>query len=149
MIDWAGMNNTLVAIRDRRNSLMADLRENLKSRKTIRDQLAAANAALEQAIGDLAGEAGQARTPADLPAPAPAPAIQTRETLRDRRREDIEARAAHALTAAGGTMANRDLASLLGVSPHGLEALLRGSTRVQKVHDGRIGNEVTTWVLQK
>ena len=146
MVSSVGMNTTsLVTLRDRRNQLTAALRDNLTARKTIRAQLALANAQLEQAIGDLGG----ATAPDPVLTVAPVASVATRESIQDRRRVETEAQAVRVLTAAGGSLANKDLASLLGVSPHGLEGLLRGSTRVEKVHDGRIGNEVTTWVIKK
>lgn len=125
------------------------LDDNAAERKRLTDALAAAEAELEAAIAGISGPA----------ASAPVMTITTRRDIAKARRDAVEAGAIRALRAAGGRLSNRDLARMLGVSPHGLEPLLKTSTAVRKIHVSYVHpvtnkvralvaeNEATAWVL--
>ncbi len=53
-----------------------------------------------------------------------------------------------ALRAAGGSLSNKDLASLIGQDSHGLSGLLCDCDLIEKIRTGRMNNEVVAWKLK-
>lgn len=75
--------------------------------------------------------------------------LETSAILAEARRKRIEGQVLLILSACGGIMTNQDLA--MGLNPpqdaHGLAGLLSKFPRVERFHDGRLGNELMSWKL--
>lgn len=133
-------------IRERRDivvRLRGELSRDFEARKAKRDLLKKAEGDLEMAIG---GEMQTSMDATSLVLPDSREPV-TNATIKEKRRELIWEQVVKALKACGGRADNMKLASLTGASPHGLAGILTGCPFVRKVHDGRAGNEVTSWEI--
>lgn len=119
--------------------------ENLDQRKAINDSIVKKETELKLAL------AGGKQANLDMqPLKLDTTDCETNKEIKERRRAEVQKRALMALKAApGGRMSGKGLASLIGVNPHGLDGLLVGAEGFEKVHDGRVGNEQTHYVLKK
>lgn len=134
-------NQAKVAL-DRRDRCRAEMRDALAKQRDLKANLLTSQADLELSIGGI-----QRSIIEDVAHVEPAK-HETAQALRTARQRAVADACVKALHALGGRASCVDLASLVGVSSHGLGGLIDGDPRIVKSHDGRLNN-VQTWYALK
>lgn len=116
----------------------ADMESALEFQRQLKQSLLKAQADLELAIG------GIQRDLIEVIATVEPAKHETAASLRTARQQSVADACVKALIAMGGRASCVDLASLVGVSAHGLGGLIDWDKRMVKEHDGRLQNQ-TTW----
>jgi len=121
----------------------AEMEAALETQRAIKQNIVKANAEFEAAVGGIQTDL------LDMPEIAePEPGVITTNTdIHERRRKAVADAAVKVLAAYNGRISGIDLASLLGVSSHGIDGLIGGDERIVKRHDGRLGNVQTFYEL--
>ncbi len=123
-----------------------DIAKNLDSRKELRRKEQKAYAEFLEATG---GGVQESIDEADEEHALHVSAhdVVTANAHSEKRRATIVAGALRVLKAAGGRMANTDLAAYLRLDPHGVAGYLAGADTIRKEYNGRVGNGKLEWVL--
>ncbi len=124
--------------KDKRDRVRADMTTALEHQRTLKAALMRAQAEVELSIGGI-----QRTIVEDLGYVEPAHHA-TAQSLRTARHRATADASVLALRAMGGRASCVDLATLVGVSAHGLGGLIDADPRMRKTHDGRLQN-VQTW----
>ncbi len=133
--------NQLKAAQTRRDRHRADMRDALARQRDLKVHLLAAQAELELSIG------GVQRSMIDDLAHVEPAKHETAASLRTARQRAVADACVKVLRAFGGRASCTDLASLVGVSSHGLGGLIDTDPRMVKGHDGRLNNVATFYAL--
>ncbi len=124
-----------------------DIAKNLEARKELRRKQQKAYAEFLEATGGGVQESIEDEEDEDHALHAAAGEVVTANAHSEKRRATIVAGALRVLKAAGGRMANTDLAAYLRLDPHGVAGYLAGSEAIRKEYNGRVGNGKLEWVL--
>lgn len=133
--------NQLRASQTKRDRARAEMRDAIAKQRELKASLLAAQAELELSIG------GIQRSMIEEVAHVEPAHHQTAQGLRTARQKAVADACVKVLHAMGGRSSCVDLASLVGVSSHGLGGLIDGDPRIRKYHDGRLNNVQTHYEL--
>jgi hypothetical protein len=133
--------NQLRASQTKRDRARADMRDAIARQRDLKAGLLAAQAELELSIG------GIQRSMIEEAAHVEPAKHETAQALRSARQRAVADACVKALRALGGRASCVDLASLVGVSSHGLGGLIDGDPRMRKDHEGRLNNVQTNYSL--
>lgn len=139
----------IMELKGKRDRVRADFDAAMERQKEIKRALDAAVLDVELAVGGIQRDLIEVIEELEPEFEADEPVVETAKTVRTARQRDVAERAARALIALGGRASCVDLASLVGVSSHGLGGLIDSDPRFVKSHEGRVKNLQTWYELAK